>query len=106
MSATLIKNQSADATSPSLLSESTNHSVQFFWTNAGGSVTALDVDLEGSLDGTNWSVLASHAATAGEITAKKGMFHVLSKPVTYVRVVADITDSGTTTYSVVYEGFK
>jgi hypothetical protein len=53
----------------------------------GGTVvaTAVTVDLEGSLDDTTWVQLARHAFSAGEISAEAAMFHVIDKPVKYVR---------------------
>ncbi len=50
-----------------------------------GAATAVTVDLEGSIDGSVWHSLASHVMTAGELTAKQAMYHVVNKPVTYIR---------------------
>lgn len=54
----------------------------------GGTVvaTAVTVDLEGSLDNSTWFSLDSHPFTAAEITAEAAMFHVVSRPVRYVRL--------------------
>lgn len=50
-----------------------------------GAATAVTVDLEGSIDGSVWHSLASHVMTPGELTAKQAMFHVVNKPVVYIR---------------------
>ena len=72
----------------------------------GGTVvaTAVTVDLEGSLDDSTWFTLASHAFTAGEITAEAAMFHVADKPVRYVRANLTTLTGGTDpTVTVLYE---
>ena len=52
--------------------------------------TALILDWEGSIDGAStFHVLATHTMTAGELTAKKALFHVVNKGVLDVR--ANIT---------------
>lgn len=75
------------------------HTVQVSWSvTSTRAITALTIDLEGSLDGTNWFQLASHALESAAITAKADMFHVTCKPVAYVRQkVSAITLSGTGT---------
>lgn len=74
------------------------YSVQFDWTiTALESITALTVDIEGSIDGANYETLASHVADADQITAKHGMFHVVNKPVEWVRAnITTLTKSGGT----------
>lgn len=47
---------------------------------ATGSPAAVDVELEGSLDGTNYSALATHS-----VSLPADIFHVAGKPVTHVR---------------------
>lgn len=79
------------------------HTVQ---ATMGGTVvaTAVTVDLEGSLDGTTWATLASHAFSAGEITAEAALFHVVDKPVKYVRANLTTLTGGTApTVTVKYE---
>ena len=72
-----------------------------------GAPTAVTVDLEGSLDGTNWVQLATHPFTAGELTATQAMFHVIDKPVRFVRVNLTALTGGTSpTVTVLYEGFE
>ena len=53
----------------------------------GGTVvaTAVTVDVEGSLDDLTYFQLASHAFSAGEITAEGAMFHLADMPVKYIR---------------------
>jgi hypothetical protein len=72
----------------------------------GGTVvaTAVTVDLEGSLDDTTWFQLARHAFSAAEITAESAMFHVVDKPVRYVRANLIALTGGTApTVTVLYE---
>lgn len=76
-----------------------DHTVQAAWTSggAGTTVSTLALTLQGSLDGTTWFSLADHTVTADEITAKAFMFHVVDKPVTYVRsALTSATFSSTT----------
>ena len=53
------------------------------------SATALTVNLEGSIDGTNWFVLDTYTGTANT------MRHVVNKPVRYIR--ANVTSMGDAT---------
>jgi len=72
-----------------------SHTVQCEW-SGGTSISAMVVDLEGSLDNSNWFDLATHTVTSGEISNESLMFHVVNKPVDYVRVVVDsFTTTGT-----------
>lgn len=63
-----------------------------------GSLTALTVNLEGSLDGTNWAQLDQSTNAAGE------MRHVVNKPIRYVRanIVTSTVNSGAPTISVIF----
>lgn len=45
-----------------------------------GAITSWSVTLEGSIDGVNWTVLITHAATIGSTQ------WAVDKPVTFVRV--------------------
>ena len=71
------------------------HTVQVIM---GGAVvaTAVTVDLEGSIDGTNFYQLARHIFTAGEITAEAAMFSVVDFPVAWVRLNLITLTGGTT----------
>lgn len=64
-----------------------NGSIHSIQVDMGGTVvaTAVTVDLEGSLDGKKWFQLVQHILTAGEITAESALFHVVDKPVNFVR---------------------
>jgi len=73
------------------------HNVQVTFTNSGGSVTALTVALEGSIDTTKFVSLVSHAFTAGELTAKTALFTVSAVGVQQVRAnITTLTETGTT----------
>lgn len=58
------------------------HTVQVVVT---GAPVAVTIDLEGSLNGTEWFQLANYVFTAGDIAAEQAMFHVTNKPVMDVR---------------------
>jgi len=74
-----------------------NHTVQATFTNSGGSVTALTVALEGSIDDTNYVSLVSHVFTAGELIAKTALFVVSAVNVSRVRAnITTLTETGTT----------
>jgi YbbR domain-containing protein len=79
-----------------------NHTVQVTIT---GAPTAVTVDLEGSLDDTTYVSLASYVLTAADLTAAAAMFHVVDKPVRYVRVNLVTLTAGTApTVTALYEG--
>jgi len=79
-----------------------NHTVQFTIT---GAPTAVTVDLEGSLDDSTWISLASHVMSAAELTATQAMFHVVDKPVRYIRTNLTTLTGGTApTVTTLYEG--
>lgn len=58
---------------------------------SGGTYTSININLEGSLDGTNWFTLDSSTAIAGELR------HVANKKVRFVRAnkTASVTNTGT-----------
>jgi len=79
-----------------------NHTVQVTIT---GAPTAVTIDLEGSLDDTTYISLASYVLTAADLTAAAAMFHVVDKPVRYVRVNLVTLTAGTNpTVTALYEG--
>lgn len=85
-----------------------SHTVQAVFVENNGSITALTVDLEGSIDKVSYFTLASEVFDAGQITAKAAMFHVENKSVRWVRInVSSITDTGdgTSTITVLYQDF-
>ena len=57
-------------------------SVQF---NLTGDPTAAVIDIEGSLDGVNFTALDSHTASVGELAAFSGLYFIADKPVKYIR---------------------
>jgi len=63
-----------------------NHTVAAVVTDADTSITALNIAIDGSLDGTNYYELANHDFSAGELTALAAMFHTVNKPVNYIKV--------------------
>lgn len=66
-----------------------------FTLGAATTCSALTIDIEGSLSGTNWFALASHTFTSGERTAACAMFHVVDKPVIFIRGnITTLTKSG------------
>jgi hypothetical protein len=66
-----------------------------FEVDAGVTCTALTIDIEGSLTRNNFFPLASHAFTSAERTARCCMFHVIDKPITWVRTnITKLTSTG------------
>ncbi len=68
----------------------------------GGTVTACTIDILGSIDGNSFFTVASHVFIAGEITAKKAMFHILDKPLRQLKAKAAVL-TGTGKVTVVHE---
>lgn len=90
-----------------------NHAVQANWTDSGGSVTALVIALEGTINNqgevdaasADWFALATHTLSAGELTAKAAQFVVAAGPERYVRVnITTLTETGATAVYVRYQG--
>lgn len=70
-----------------------NHTVACHYIDANGSISALTLVLEGSIDppgvadaDLNWFSLATHEFTAAEIAAKSAMFHVVNRAVFRIRL--------------------
>ncbi len=79
--------------------------VQVTFTNSGGSVTVLVVDLEGSIDGTTWFILKSYTLDATELTNKAALFSVFNNLVKCVRAnITTLTETGTTTVTAKFIG--
>lgn len=71
------------------------HTVQVVFT---GTISALSIAIEGSIDGTNIVALETHALTGDEISAKKSMFHIVNRLVEYVRAnITVLTGAGAVT---------
>ena len=87
-----------------LINGKSEHTVEVIFTNSGGSVTALTVDLEGSIDGgTNWYTLKSYPFSAAELVAKKTAFSVVDRRFEWVRAnITTLTETGTTKVTVTY----
>lgn len=49
------------------------------------ALTSGTLDIYGSVDGVNWTAIASHAFSAAEITNNGGLFHIINKPVLFIR---------------------
>ena len=80
------------------------HTLQTVFTNSGGSVTALVVALEMSLDNSNWSAVFTHTFTAAELSAKFAQFSVTGITTRYTRAnITTLTETGTTAVYVYYE---
>ena len=56
-----------------------------------GAPSAVSVDIEGSIAGSGAFTLATHAMTAGELTATTAGFHITGKPVSMLRYNITIT---------------
>ena len=81
-----------------------SHTVQATIT---GAPTAVTVDLEGSVDGSTWVALDTHAFSAGELTATKAMWHIVNKVVKHVRANLTTLTGGTSpTVTAKWEGNK
>lgn len=66
-----------------------------FEVDAGVVCTALTIDIEGSLTRNNFFALASHSFTSAERIARCCMFHVIDKPITWVRSnITKLTSTG------------
>lgn len=95
--------EATGAGSVALIELSDKHTIQAVFSNSGGSVTALALNIEGSLDGIDFFVLASYTFSSDDLTAEGAMFHVVNKPVRYVRAnITTLTETGTTAVTVYY----
>lgn len=84
------------------------HTVQVNFIENNGNITALTVDLEGSLDKVLFFTLGSEAFTAEQIIAKSAMFHIVNRSVRHVRInISAITDTGdgSSTVTVLYQDY-
>ncbi len=67
-----------------------------FYTSVTGAPTAVSVEIQGSIDSTNFFTLACHDFSVSDITAGKSMFHVVSKPCMQMKVKVSKLIGGTT----------
>jgi len=88
----------ANGNSPKLYSLG-NYTVQV---NVTGAPTAIELTLEGSLDGRTYFSLQDYVFTAIDISAQAAMFHLVNKPVTHRRVnITTLTGGTAPTVSVI-----
>lgn len=94
----LLNGVEATGTSTAVYMEKSNPiTVDLYFTNTGGTVTALVIDTEGSSDNSHYHQLASHTLDAAELTANKAAFHIVDKLFDYIRLnITTITETGTT----------
>ena len=55
------------------------------YSTMGGIPTAVTLNILGSIDRSNWFILASHVFDSTEISDKKSMFHIINKPVMFMQ---------------------
>lgn len=80
------------------------HAVQVVTT---GDPTAVTVLLEGSLDGTNFDIIGTHAFTAADIVNDGAIFFDVDSPCLHVRLNLTVLTAGTTpTITAIYEGMQ
>ena len=66
-----------------------------FTTDVGVICTGLVIAVEGSITGVNYFAIASRTFTAAERTAKCSMFHIVDKPVVWIRTnITTLTQTG------------
>lgn len=95
---------STGAGSSTLVKGLRDHSCHYSFTNTTGAVSAVSIDLEGSMDNSDWFVIDSHTFTAQEITDKEAIIKA-DLTVKYVRAnLVTCTSSGTYTFTAKYIG--
>src|SRR3990167_3349233 len=85
------------------------YTVQVVLTNSGGSVTALAVQLEGSLDDDNFASLhdneAPYVFTAADLAAKSAVYHIANRGVDFVQGnITTLTETGNTAVTMYFKG--
>lgn len=81
-----------------------DHTIQVSIT---GAPTAVEIDLEGSLDNISFFTLGQMVFDAGDLTALGAMLHVPSSVVRFVRVnLTTLTGGSSPTVTALYEGFE
>ena len=62
---------------------------------AGVSCTSLIIGVEGSITGSYYFALASHTFTSTELANKACMFHIVDKPIVWIRSnITTLTQTG------------
>lgn len=80
-----------------------DHTMEVWFSNSGGSTTALVVDLEGSVDGSRWFNIGTLTFLSADLTAESAMITIVDTLVNVVRPnITTLTDTGTTTISANY----
>lgn len=99
----LIKDKTAiGASAPLLVNMAKDHTVEVAF-GQGETPSAVTVDLEGAIREGVYYTLQSYSFSAGDLTAKRAMFHVVNKPVNFVRLNL-VTLTGVGTIQGFYEG--
>tara|TARA_R110000803_G_scaffold5230_6_gene17348 strand:+ start:2545 stop:2907 length:363 start_codon:yes stop_codon:yes gene_type:complete len=72
-----------------------------------GDPTAVTILLEGSLDGTNFDIIGTHAFTAADIVNDGAIFFDVDSPCLHVRLNLTVLTAGTSpTITAIYEGMQ
>ena len=80
------KTATGTGTSHQLVTPSGRFTVEASFTlGAATTCDSLTIDIEGSVTGSNWFAIASHTFTAAERSAAASMFHIVDKPIAYLR---------------------
>lgn len=80
------------------------HTVEMYYTITGGTITALTIALEGSLDNNRFYTLGSHTFSGDELTAQRAIMFITGKTVNYVRAnITTLTRTGTASIFVVHQ---
>ncbi len=66
-----------------------------FYTSVTGAPTAVRVEVQGSIDSTNFFTLACHDFSVADIAAGKSMFHITEKPCMQMKVKVSKLTGGT-----------
>jgi len=109
MGARILNGVEATGAGPAHRSGAAQHAIMVWFSNSGGSVTALTFTLQGRIKGEGipdvWVDLhTAHVFSGGELTAKAAYEFVANKPVDDVRVnISTLTETGTTA---VYAEYK
>ncbi len=113
MGSRILNGVEATGGGPPCRSGAAQHAVMVWFSNSGGSVTALSFALEGRIRGEGipdvWVDLGSSPAAfqAGELTAKCAHRFVANKPVDDIRVnITVLTETGTTKVYAEYKSEK
>lgn len=102
MGSRILNGVEATGPGPAMRCGAAQHSVFVWFSNSGGSVTALVVTLEGRIRGADgppdvWALLGTLTFAGGDLTAKCKYAFVANTPVDDVRAnITTLTETGTT----------